>query len=78
MHFPVEPEDVKIVLGNSGKGLQVQCSCEAINWNHVEMRESLWSCRNCARVLSYHFPGLVQRVLALQTKAGGPDHPATP
>ncbi len=62
--LPVRPEDVRIVPGNSGKGLQVTCSCGCVNWNHVEIREARWQCRNCRRILSYNFPGLVEKVLA--------------
>jgi hypothetical protein len=65
MKFPVGPEEVKIVEGNSGKGLQVVCSCGCVNWNHVEITEATWPCRNCGRVLSHDFPGLVARVKAL-------------
>jgi hypothetical protein len=66
MKFPVGPEDVRIVEGNSGKGLQVVCDCGCVNWNHVELMEATWFCRNCGRVLSHNFPGLVERVKALQ------------
>lgn len=66
MNFPVGPDDVKIVQGASGKGLQVMCSCGAVNWQHVEMQTALWPCRNCERVLSNYFPGLVAKVLAQQ------------
>lgn len=66
MEFPVRAEDVKIVQGASGKGLQVACSCGCVNWNHVEVLTSAWTCRNCGRVLSHYFPGLVEKALALQ------------
>ncbi len=73
MAFPVRPEDVKIVQGSSGRGLQVVCSsCGAVNWNHLQMPTSLWSCRNCGRVLSYYFPGLVAKVLAQQKPEDAP------
>jgi hypothetical protein len=62
MKFPVGPEDVKIVAGNSGNGLQVVCSCGCVNWNHVEITEATWPCRNCGRILSHNFPGLVEKV----------------
>lgn len=65
MQFPVRPEDVKIVQGASGKGLQVTCACGCVNWNHLEVLTSQWSCRNCGRVISHYFPGLVVKVLAL-------------
>ncbi len=71
MQFPVRPEDVKIVQGASGKGLQVICSCGCVNWNHIEVQTALWPCRNCMRVLSHHFPGLVENALKLQ-KQGTP------
>ena len=69
MNFPIGPEDVKdvkIVQGASGKGLQVMCVCGAVNWQHLEMQTALWPCRNCERVLSNYFPGLVVKVLAQQ------------
>jgi hypothetical protein len=69
MKFPVGPEDVKIVEGNSGKGLQVVCECGCVNWNHIEIGEATWWCRNCGRVLSHNFPGLVAKVRALQLPA---------
>lgn len=72
MQFPVRAEDVKIVPGNSGKGLQVQCSCGAINWNHIEVLTSLWACRNCGQVLSHYFPGLVVKALALHPQEAAP------
>ena len=79
MQFPVGPEDVKIVQGMSGKGLQVQCSCGTVNWNHLQMPESIWSCRNCGQVLSDYFPGLAAKVLAQQKPEGEPTaQPAKP
>ncbi len=66
MKFPVQPEDVKIVQGASGRGLQVTCSCGCVNWNHLEVMTSLWSCRNCDQVITHYFPGLVAKVLKLQ------------
>jgi hypothetical protein len=66
MNFPVVPEDVKIVQGASGKGLQVICVCGAVNWNHLEMLTAQWPCRNCERVFTDYFPGLVAKVLARQ------------
>ncbi len=67
MQFPVKLEDVKIVQGASGKGLQVACDCGCINWNHIEVQTALWSCRNCKQVITHHFPGLVEAVRKLQT-----------
>jgi hypothetical protein len=79
MHFPVGPEDVKLVQGHSGKGLQVVCSCGTINWNHLQMPISLWTCRNCKRVLSEHFPGLVEKFLKLQkSEVAAPVEAAAP
>jgi len=69
MNLPVGPEDVTIVQGASGTGLQVTCVCGAVNWSHLEMRTALWPCRNCERVLSNYFPGLVEKVLKLQKSA---------
>lgn len=66
MEYPVKAEDVKLVQGASGKGLQVVCACGCVNWNHVEVSISLWICRNCGRTLSNHFPGLVSEVLSRQ------------
>lgn len=77
MRFPLQPGDVKIVQGSSGKGLQVECSCGAVNWNHLEIRESQWTCRNCGQVFTEYFPGLVQKALA-QQKAAEPSDRAAP
>jgi dissimilatory sulfite reductase (desulfoviridin) alpha/beta subunit len=66
MQFPVQPEDVKIVQGASGKGLQVTCVCGAVNWNHIEIQIAQWYCRNCGRLITSYFPGLVEKVLKLQ------------
>ena len=63
MHFPVELEDVQIVPGASGRGLQMRCVCGAVNWNHIEIQESLWTCRNCGRIFTQYFPGLVVKAL---------------
>ncbi len=62
MSFPVSPEDVTLVQGSSGLGLQVVCSCGCVNWNHIEISEATWTCRNCGRVLSHDFPRLVEGV----------------
>jgi hypothetical protein len=78
MHFPVEPEDVQIVPGASGRGLQVRCVCGAVNWNHLEIQESLWSCRNCGRVFTQYFPGLVVKVLAREKAAVPAESTAAP
>jgi hypothetical protein len=73
MEFPVRPEDVKVVQGASGRGLQVTCSCGCVNWNHLEIQTSAWPCRNCGRVLSHYFPGLVEKVLQLQKPESAPE-----
>ncbi len=62
MNFPVTPEQVRVVPGSSGLGLQVTCACGCVNWNHIEISEAGWFCRNCGRVLSHDFPRLVERV----------------
>jgi hypothetical protein len=65
MNFPVGPEDVKIVHGRS-TGLQVVCSsCGCTNFNYVDPQDTTWRCRNCQRVLSYDFPRLLEKALAL-------------
>lgn len=64
MKLPVQPEDVKIVQGQSGRGLQFVCDCGCINWQHVEILEATWTCRNCRQILAYNFPALVQKALA--------------
>jgi ribosomal protein L37AE/L43A len=66
METPVKPQDVKIVQGQSGKGLQYTCACGCVNWNHLEMSSAVWACRNCGRVLSGNFPALVKSYLALE------------
>lgn len=68
MGAPVNPEDLKIVQGQSGKGLQVVCSCGCVNWNHLEMSSALWACRNCGRAFTTNFPALVKSYVALQKK----------
>jgi hypothetical protein len=77
MHFPVEAEDVQIVQGSSGRGLQVRCACGAVNWNHVEIQESLWACRNCERAFTHYFPGLAAKVLAREKAEAATTEPAT-
>lgn len=70
MDTPVRPEDLKIVQGHSGRGLQYVCSsCGCINWNHVQMPEAIWSCRNCGRVFTYTFPILAREFLAREKPA---------
>jgi len=59
---PLRPEDVKIVPGgHSGNGLQITCSCGCVNWNHIEISEPIWKCRNCGRIFTQYYPGLVRR-----------------
>ncbi len=69
------PEDFKIVQGQSGRGLQILCLCGCVNWNHLEISEASWTCRNCYRAISYNFPELVRKVLALQPKEAAPPAP---
>jgi hypothetical protein len=71
--FPINieelrPDEVKIVDGHSGRGLQLTCSCGCINWQHIESREAQWSCRNCEQVFTHFFPRLVAKVLELQPR----------
>jgi hypothetical protein len=73
MEFPVRAEDVKIVQGASGKGLQVFCACGCVNWNHVEVQTSTWVCRNCGRTISHYFPGLVEGALLIQKREPEPE-----
>ncbi len=64
MNFPVGPEDVKVIQGRS-KGLQVTCACGCVNFNYLDPQDTLWRCRNCRRILSYDFPRLLDKALAL-------------
>ena len=73
MQFPVAPEDVKIVQGASGRGLQVTCNCGCVNWNHIEVLTSLWKCRNCGQVISTYYPGLVEKALKLEKNQAAPE-----
>ncbi len=66
MRLPIGPEDVKIIQGHSGRGLQVVCVCGCINWNHMALAEATWRCRNCRQVFTQDFPGLVAKVKALE------------
>ncbi len=78
-HQDVKPEEVRIVEGQSGAGLQVTCNtCGCVNWCHVEIREATWRCRNCQRVFTHYFPGLAKQVLALQAKEAGAQAAAAP
>ena len=83
MNFPLQledlrPGDVRIVEGHSGRGVQLTCSCGCINWNHLEIREATWRCRNCHRVFTHYFPGLVSKVLALGSQEAPAEAAATP
>jgi hypothetical protein len=72
MNFPVSPEDVKVVRGHAGRGLQVVCSCGCVNLSYPESVVPVWRCRNCARILSLDFPRLVEKALALQPAESPP------
>ena len=72
MEFPVRPEDVKVVQGASGRGWQLPGVGGCPTWNHIEFMTSRWTCRNCGRVISTYFPGLVVKVLAMQKPEGEP------
>ncbi len=76
MNFPIGPDDVKIVQGHSGRGLQFTCPCGCVNWNHVEIKQATWSCRNCGRVFTYNFPALVEKVLSRQKQEATVTMPA--
>ena len=73
MEFPVRPEDVKVVQGASGKGLQVSCDCGCVNWCHIEVLTSQWECRNCGRIISNYYPGLVEKVKKMQKPESEPE-----
>ena len=78
-HQDVSPDEVRIVHGQSGSGLQVTCgTCGCVNWCHVEIRDATWRCRNCRRVFTHYFPGLAEQVLALQAKPAGTQAAAAP
>ncbi len=77
MRFPVAPEDVKIVRGRSA-GLQVVCSCGCVNFNYLDPQDTLWRCRNCRQVLSYDFPRLLERALALAQEKPAEETKAAP
>ncbi len=78
MEGPVKLEDLKIVQGHSGRGLQIVCSCGCRNWNHLEMSGASWSCRNCRRLFTSNFPALASKFLELEKQqavvapGGGP------
>ena len=72
MDFPVGPEDVKLVHGHAGRGLQVVCACGCVNLNYPESVVPIWRCRNCGRILSQDFPRLVEKALALQREEAAP------
>ena len=66
MYDPVRFEELRIVQGHSGRGLRVVCACGCVNWNHLEIPEPLWGCRNCPRIFTHNFPELVATYLATQ------------
>ena len=68
MKSPVAPEDVKVVHGHAGRGIQVVCSCGCVNLNYPENTEPVWKCRNCGQLLSADFPRLVEKALALHSE----------
>ena len=72
MNYPVSPEDVKVVQGHAGRGLQVVCSCGCVNLSYPESVVPVWRCRNCGRVLSPDFQRLVEKALALQAAEPAP------
>jgi hypothetical protein len=72
MNFPVGPEDVKVVHGHAGRGLQVMCTCGCVNLNYPESLEPMWRCRNCGRILCQDFPRLVEKALARQPQEPAP------
>jgi hypothetical protein len=66
MNSPVMPEEVKVVHGHAGRGLQVVCSCGCINLNYPESTDPTWRCRNCGRLITADFTRLAAAVLAAQ------------
>ncbi len=79
INSPVRPEDVKIVPGgHSGNGLQITCSCGCVNWNHIEISEPIWKCRNCGRIFTQYYPGLVRQVRTLRPNESPAAHTAVP
>jgi len=66
MDFPVTTDNVKVVHGHAGRGLQAVCSCGCINLNYPESTDPVWRCRNCRQVITYDFPRLAAAVLAAQ------------
>lgn len=74
----VHPEQVGVAPGHSGRGLQVTCDvCGTLNWNHIELQTCEWKCRNCGRLFTSYFPGLVRQVLQRQA-AATPQQEAVP
>lgn len=78
MYAPVKLEELSIAQGHSGRGLKVTCTCGCVNWNHLEMNDPIWKCRNCGRVFTYTFPLLVKRFMETQIAAPPPDATAAP
>lgn len=75
MYVPVKLGELTVVQGHSGRGLQVTCTCGCVNWNHLEMNDPIWKCRNCGRVFTYTFPLLVQAYMAAQKTEKPPTAP---
>lgn len=71
MNFPVGTEDVTLVQGRSA-GLQVVCTCGCVNFNYLDPKDTMWRCRNCAQVLSYDFPRLLESAAARRKAAAAP------
>ena len=64
MKFPIGLEDVKLLVGHGGKGAQVMCLCGCANMQYLEVQEPTWKCRNCGRLFTHDFRGLVDKVRA--------------
>ena len=78
MTQPIQPNDVKVVQGHSGRGLQFVCdNCGTVNWNHLEVSAELWICRNCGRVFTHDFPRLVEEFMKQYPEEAAPP-PAPP
>jgi len=64
MKLPLTPEDVKVVQGHAGRGLQVVCSCGCVNLNYPESTVPTWRCRNCGQPFTNDFQRLAAAALA--------------
>jgi len=79
INSPVKPEDVKIVPGgHSGNGLQITCPCGCVNWSHIEISDPIWKCRNCGRIFTQYYPGLVRQVRARHQQGSPAETPTAP